>query len=205
MGKIINASEYYDENDSEINRLILKCSSETLSKIENLLPNEEELLSSDIFKSWRYGYLMDYFMGVNIADDLEDYNDNAYNEYIENIRFKMYIMFFKENYSKNIIYYEEFLLLSRLLYETIKQKKLINEEHKEKIKSDIEKLPDAVRVIYDILNTSSNNKYEFDKNKLRVVDGRIKSTKIDMIDEEVNKLESKKVLLFKSIQKDKEE
>lgn len=208
MGKLVDITEYYDKNVGKINRLILKCSPETLSKLEVFLPNEEEMNSPDITSSWRYGYLMDYFMGVNIADDLEksNQNDKQYIEYIENIRFRTYILFLRENYSKKIFYYEEFLTLSRLLYEVMNNKELINNDFKEKLIDNInQNSPDAMGLVYDIIHEMSDNNYEIDKNKLRIVNGRISSMRIDLIDEEVDQFESKKSLVFKPEQKNEEE
>ena len=194
--RIIDIAQFYDENIGKINRLLLKTSIEGLSKFEKLLPNQEEIESEDIFRSWRFNYLMCYFMGMIVADDLEKLNDEdnySYNDYIDFIRYRMYVNFFKENYSKEIIYTQEFFQFSKLLNETIvHDNDLLSEEFKEKIKKAIEVNPsiDNTRVLFDILRELKNKKYEFDKNKLKLVIGRIKSIKLDFLDEESNKIES---------------
>lgn len=200
--KIIDISQFYDENVGVMNRIILKCPSETLSKFEDLLPNDEEINSDDISKSWRYGYLMSYFMGVIVADELSKTNisqNKSFEESVENIRFRMYLMFLRENYSKNIIYYEEFVAFSRLLNETI--------EHGDSVLEDgsIELIKEKMRyyssdnlgIVYDIIHELNGNEYEFNKNKLRLAVGRVKSSKINALDEELDRIESKKKLDFK--------
>ena len=55
--RIVDISQFYDENVGTINRLTMNSSIETLSKFDKLLPDEDEISSDDIATSWRYGYL----------------------------------------------------------------------------------------------------------------------------------------------------
>lgn len=192
--RIVDISQFYDENVGTINRLTMNSSIETLSKFDKLLPNEDEISSDDITTSWRYGYLMNYFMGVIVSDELSKEGNQEihnYNDIIENIRFRMYLMFFRENYSKTVVYYEEFTKFSRLLNESIiHEDGLVSDEFKEKVKDSLKRYTnDSLGVVYDIVHELGSSEYLFDKNKLKLTIGRVKSMIMDSYDEEVDKIE----------------
>lgn len=192
--RIVDISQFYDENVGTINRLTMNSSIETLSKFDKLLPNEDEISSDDITTSWRYGYLMKYFMGVIVSDELSKEGNQEihnYNDIIENIRFRMYIMFVRENYSKTVLYYEEFVKFSRLLNENIiDEDGLVSDDFKEHIKDSLKKYTnDSLGVVYDIVHELGSSEYLFDKNKLKLTIGRVKSMIMDSYDEEVDKIE----------------
>lgn len=198
--RIVDISQFYDENVGTINRLTMNSSIETLSKFDKLLPDEDEISSDDIATSWRYGYLMKYFMGVIVTDELDkDTTQDVrnYNNIIENIRFRMFIMFFRENYSNNVIYYEEFVKFSRLLNETIiHDEDIVSVDFKDKIISSLKTYSnDSLGVVYNIIHELSGKEYKFDKNKLKLVIGRVKTMSLDSFDEEVDKIESRKNIL----------
>ncbi|MBQ3474963.1 MAG: hypothetical protein IJH20_02200 [Bacilli bacterium] len=198
--RIVDISQFYDENVGTINRLTMNSSIETLSKFDKLLPDDDEISSDDIATSWRYGYLMKYFMGVIVTDELDkDTTQDVrnYNNIIENIRFRMFIMFFRENYSNNVIYYEEFVKFSRLLNETIiHDEDIVSADFKDKIISSLKTYSnDNLGVVYNIIHELNGKEYKFDKNKLKLVIGRVKTMSLDSFGEEVDKIESRKNIL----------
>ena len=198
--RIVDITQFYDENVGKINRLSMNSSMETLSKFDKLLPDDYEMSFDDVATSWRYGYLMKYFMGVIVTDELDKdttQDVHNYNNIIENIRFRMFIMFFRENYSNNVIYYEEFVKFSRLLNEAIiHDEDIVSVDFKDKIISSLNTFSnDNLRVVYNIIHELNGKEYKFDKNKLKIVIGRVKTMSLDSFGEEVDKIESRKKIL----------
>lgn len=163
---------------------VLKSSTypEIIKYIE-LLPkkfeNEEHLFC------WGYSYINEYYKKINILDKFDSPE-------MEEMKYKLYILYLKEFYSKIILTYDEFLTFSRLLNITFYEynPNRIRERDKKPYKSGDKEVDDKVnKIAWDCLHSPKPHAYEITKYKLTLLLDILNDKKIKLMDEEFNKID----------------
>lgn len=197
--KTINIEELTDYIVSRINDVIEDSTYTELSKYIDMLP--ESYLDDEQLCQWGCSYLNEYYKIIGRLDKFEG-------EEIEELKYKIYILYTVENYHRVEFTFNEFITFSRLLNVVFCEynPKKIRKKDKEPYQSCNKDIDDIVKkVASSVMHNPHPNAYEITKFKLNILKDTLNNkyklflkeefNKIDLNDELLNNVLSEKRLI----------
>lgn len=105
-GEVINLEEIFQELENSLNEIIKNSTYPQLTKYIDMLP--KEYASEENLFSWGFSYLNEYY---KIIGKLDGVNSPE----VEDLKYKIYILYLYENYNQTVFDFEEFITFSRLI------------------------------------------------------------------------------------------
>lgn len=195
--KMINLEDYTKKIEIEINEVIKDSNYSELSKYLHMLPNEYG--SDESLYYWGVSYINEYFKIIDKLDKIE-------NSKIEDLKYKIYILYLKENYSDFVFSYNEFITFSRLLNVTFSNynpnKK--RENDKKTYKSGDEEIDYIVNKVVNTVNHMPRpHAYEITKFRLKILLDVLIDKRRTLLKEEFDKIDLDDTLLIDNLSEDR--
>ena len=195
--KMINLEDYTTNIETKINEVIKDSNYSELSKYLHSLPYEYE--DDKHLFYWGFSYINEYFKIIGKLDKIE-------NPKIEDLKYKIYILYLKENYSKFVFTYNEFITFSRLLNVTFSDynpnKKRENDENS--YKSSDEKIDYIVNKVANTVNHIPHPyAYEITRFKLKTLIEILRDKRRTILKEEFDKIDLDDTLLTDNLSEDR--
>lgn len=179
--------------ERQLNDTIKDSTYPELTKYINMLPKEYD--NEDSLFSWGFSYLNEYYKVICRLDKIDAPE-------MEDLKYKMYILYLEENYSKTVFTFDEFVTFSKLLniafsdYNPNRSRK----SDKEKYQSGDEDIDHKVNeVAGEVLHSPHPHAYEITKFKLKILLGVLKTKHTSLLDEEFDKIDLDDFLLSSSL------
>jgi len=160
---MINIEEYVRIIEKQLNDVIKNSTYSELSKYIELLPpiyaSEQDLFS------WGVSYLNEYYKVLGKLDKI-------HTPEIEQLKYKIYILYLKENYNKVILSFEEFITFSRLLNIAFSEynPNKVRERDRKPYQSGDETMDFIVnKIAHNVLHSPKPHAYEVVSFKLRML------------------------------------
>lgn len=162
-----------------------------------MLPNEYG--SDESLYYWGVSYINEYFKIIDKLDKIE-------NSKIEDLKYKIYILYLKENYSDFVFSYNEFITFSRLLNVTFSNynpnKK--RENDKKPYKSGDEEIDYIVNEVINTVNHMPHpHAYEITKFRLKILLDVLINKRRTLLKEEFDKIDLDDTLLIDNLSEDR--
>lgn len=191
--RIINLEEFVQNMEKQLNEVIKNSTYPELMKYIQMLPNE--YASEDSLFSWGYSYLNEYYKIIGKLDKLKT-------KEIEELKYKVYILYLKENYNKTVFTFDEFITFSRIIniafldYNPNK----IRRRDKEPYQSGDEEIDYIVnKVASNFLHSPHPHAYEITEFRLKTLLGILNTKSSTLLNEEFNKIDLDDNLLSKTL------
>lgn len=179
MDNIININDYNKNLEDKINDIIRDSTYPELSRYLLMLPKDHDS-EEDLFY-WGFSYINEYY---KIIGKLEKIDNNE----IENIKYKIYILYLKEIYGDVILSYDEFITFSKLLNTTFLEynPKKIRERDRNPFVSGDKNIDYIVNKIAKEVNHSPHpHAYEITKFKLDILRKTLRLKMNSILQEEI--------------------
>lgn len=181
--EIINIEQYIEKIKNKLNNTLKNATYSEIIKYIEMLPKYYE--SDDSLFSWGFSYLNEYY---KIIDRLNNINV----EEIEKLKYKIYILYLKENYNKIVFTFDEFITFSKLLNITFSNynPNRVRQEDKKTYKSGDDEIDYIVnKVIHDVLHSPHPNAYEIKRFKLNILLNILNTKSKILLEDEFNKID----------------
>lgn len=180
---MINLEEFVKNCEKQLNDIIKNSTYPELIKYINMLP--EEYANEDSLFYWGFSYLNEYYKIIGKLDGINTPE-------IEDLKYKIYILYLKENYNKTVFTFDEFITFSKIInvafsdYNPNKTRK----SDKELYQSGDEKIDYEVNSIAnDVLHSPHPHAYEITKFKLKTLLNVLNTKSSTLLSEEFNKID----------------
>lgn len=193
--KIINIEEYIKNIEIELNEVLKNATYPELIKYIEMLPKEYE--SANSLFDWGMSYLNEYYKVINKLDKINTLE-------MEELKYKIYILYLKENYNQIVFTFNEFIVFSRILNITFTNynHNKIRKSDKEPYQSCDEEIDYIVNnVISSVIHSPHPNAYEITNFKLKILLNILKNKSKTLLKEELNKIDLDSVLLTNTLSK----
>lgn len=190
---MVNLEEFVKNCEKQLNDIIKNSTYSELTKYINMLP--EEYANEDSLFYWGFSYLNEYYKIIGKLDGINTPE-------IEDLKYKIYILYLKENYNKTVFTFDEFITFSKIInvafsdYNPNKTRK----SDKELYQSGDEKIDYEVNSIAnDVLHSPHPHAYEITKFKLKTLLNVLNTKSSTLLDEEFNKIDLNDDFLSQSL------
>lgn len=180
---MVNLEEFVKNCEKQLNDIIKNSTYSELTKYINMLP--EEYANEDSLFYWGFSYLNEYYKIIGKLDGINTPE-------IEDLKYKIYILYLKENYNKTVFTFDEFITFSKIInvafsdYNPNKTRK----SDKELYQSGDEKIDYEVNSIAnDVLHSPHPHAYEITKFKLKTLLNVLNTKSSTLLSEEFNKID----------------
>ena len=180
---MINLEEYVKNIEKQLNDIIKNSTYSELTKYINMLP--EEYANEDSLFYWGFSYLNEYYKIIGKLDGINTPE-------IEDLKYKIYILYLKENYSKTVFTFDEFITFSKLIKVAFSDynPNRIRKSDKELYQSGDKKIDDEVNnIANNVLHSPHPHAYEITKFKLKILLNVLNTKSSTLLDEEFNKID----------------
>ena len=181
--KIINIEEYIKNIEIQLDDVLKNATYPELIKYIEMLPKEYE--SDDSLFDWGMSYLNEYYKIISKLDKINSIE-------MEELKYKIYILYLRENYNKTVFTFDEFIVFSRMLNITFTNynHNKIRKSDKEPYQSGDEEIDYIVNnVISSVIHSPHPNAYEITNFKLKILLNILKNKSKTLLKEELNKID----------------
>lgn len=190
---MINLEEFVKNCEKQLNDIIKNSTYSELTKYINMLP--EEYADEDSLFYWGVSYLNEYYKIIGKLDGINTPE-------IEDLKYKIYILYLKENYNKTVFTFDEFITFSKLIkvaFSNYNPNRTRNSD-KQLYQSGDEIIDYEVNSIAnDILHSPHPHAYEITKFKLKTLLNVLNTKSRTLLDEEFDKIDLDDAFLSQSI------
>lgn len=192
---MVNLENFVKECEKQLNDIIKNSTYSELTKYINMLPNE--YANEDSLFSWGFSYLNEYYKIINKLDGINTPE-------IQDLKYKIYILYLKENYNKTVFTFDEFITFSKLIkvafsdYNPNRTRK----SDKEQYQSGDEVIDYKINSIAsEVLHSPHPHAYEITKFKLKTLLNVLNTKSNTVLNEEFNKIDLDDDFLSQSLSK----
>lgn len=190
---MINLEEFVKKIEKQLNDIIKNSTYSELTKYINMLPKEYE--SEESLFYWGFSYLNEYYKIIVKLDEISTPE-------IEDLKYKIYILYLNENYNKTVFTFDEFITFSKLInsafydYNPNRTRKKDNEQYQ----SGDEKIDYLVnKIASNVLHSPHPHAYEITKFKLKTLLNVLNTKSRTLLKEEFDKIDLDDTLLSESL------
>lgn len=190
---MINLEEFVKKIEKQLNDIIKNSTYSELTKYINMLPKEYE--SEESLFDWGFSYLNEYYKIIVKLDEISTPE-------IEDLKYKIYILYLNENYNKTVFTFDEFITFSKLInsafydYNPNRTRKRDNEQYQ----SGDEEIDYIVnKIASNVLHSPHPHAYEITKFKLKTLLNVLNTKSRTLLKEEFDKIDLDDTLLSESL------
>lgn len=179
---IIEVDKYIENIKNELNDIIKESTYPELIKYKKMLPGKNEGEKS--FFYWGMNYLNEYYKVMRKLDKIHTLE-------IKKLKYKIYILYLKENFYDIVFTFQEFITFSRLINATFSDynPSKIRKEDKEPFQSENKKIENIVnKIAYNSRHTPCYHAYEVTEFKLKILLDVIDNKSKTLLKEEFDKI-----------------
>lgn len=180
---IIEVDKYIENIKNELNDIIKESTYPELIKYKKMLPGKNEGEKS--FFYWGMNYLNEYYKVMRKLDKI-------HTPEIEKLKYKIYILYLKENFYDIVFTFQEFITFSRLINATFSDynPNKIRKEDKEPFQSENKEIENIVnKIAYKSRHTPHYHAYEITEFKLKILLDVINNKGETLLKEEFDKID----------------
>lgn len=190
---VINLDEYIKNIEIQLNDIIKNATYSELTRYIEMLPKERE--DDDNLFYWGLSYLNEYY---KIIGKLDKINTSE----IEELKYKIYILYLHENYNKTVFTFDEFITFSKLINIAFSDynPNRIRKRDKEQYQSGNEEIDYMVnKIASNVRHSPHPHAYEITKFKLKTLLNVLKAKSKALLNEEFDKIDLDDALLSETL------
>lgn len=190
---MINLEEFEEKIKKQLNDIIKNSTYSELTKYIDMLP--KEYASEESLFYWGFSYLNEYYKIIGKLDKISTPE-------MEDLKYKIYILYLNENYNKIVFTFDEFITFSKLMniafcdYNPNRTRKRDNEQYQS---GNVEIDYKVNKIASNVLHSPNPHAYEITKFKLKTLLDVLNTKSRKLLKEEFDKIDLDDPLLSESL------